>query len=83
MIWYAAMSGVTLAEAKANLAAWLAADKAIAEGGQSYSIGDRSLTRADAATIRESISYWQRAVNSLEAESLGARSPMASYAKFT
>lgn len=77
------MPNITKAQAQANLDAWVAADKAIAEGGQSYSIGDRSLTRADLSEIRSQITFWQRAVNSLEAGELGKRQPLAAFAKFT
>ena len=37
------MAGITLAQAEAKLAEWLAADTAVA-AGQSYTIGGRSLT---------------------------------------
>jgi len=50
---------ITLAQAEAKLAAWMAADDAVASG-QSYSIGGRSLTRANAAEIRNNIDYWNR-----------------------
>lgn len=55
------MSGITLANAEAQLALWLAADAAVASN-QSYSINTggsaRQLTRADAAEIRSNIEYW-------------------------
>ncbi len=51
------MAGLTLAQAEAKLAEWLEADTKVAEG-QSYSIGSRQLTRADAKEIRENIDYW-------------------------
>lgn len=55
------MSGITLANAEAQLALWLAADAAVASN-QSYSINTggsaRQLTRADAAEIRNNIEYW-------------------------
>ena len=41
------MAGITLAQAEAQLALWLTASEKVAKG-QSYTIGDRSLTRADA-----------------------------------
>ena len=53
---------LTLETAQAHLDAWLAADLAVAEG-QSYNIGDRSLTRADSAEISNKINYWSRLVN--------------------
>lgn len=58
------MAGITLAQAEARLAAWLAADEAVATG-QSYSIGGRSMTRANAAEIRKNIDYWEQRVNRL------------------
>ena len=58
------MAGITLAQAEAKLTLWLAADDAVATG-QSYTIGDRSLTRADAATIDDKITFWDNKVQSL------------------
>ena len=60
------MGAWTLAEARAHLAAWLEADLAVATG-QSYTIGSRSLTRADAASIAKQIAFWRREVSQLEA----------------
>ena len=62
----------TLTEAQAQLAAWEAAALALASA-QSYSIGGRTLTRADGQTIRENIAYWQRTVQGLTAQNSGAR----------
>lgn len=58
------MAGITLAQANAQLTAWIAASTAVATG-QSYTIAGRSLTRANAAEIRESISFWDEKVKSL------------------
>lgn len=58
------MAGLTLSQAEAKLALWMAADDAVATG-QSYSISGRSLTRADAAIIGEKIEYWNRQVQRL------------------
>lgn len=58
----------TIAESHRD--AWLAADLAVANG-QSYSIGEMTLTRADVATIRENISYWQRVVDTFAARANG------------
>ncbi len=69
------------ATAQAHLDAWLAADFAVA-AGQSYAIGDRSLTRADAATIAERILYWRRVLVQLEATAAGAANPTASVARW-
>ena len=64
------MSGITLAEAEAQLALWLAADEAVASG-QSYSIKDRSLSRADAAEITRKIDYWDNKVKMLSRNARG------------
>lgn len=63
------MAGITLADAQAQLAAWLAASSAVASS-QSYEIeaangSRRKLTRADAAEIRGQIDYWDRKVKEL------------------
>lgn len=59
------MAGITLAQAEAQLATWLAASTAVASG-QSYSINGRSLSRVDAGEIREQIDYWQGWVTRLQ-----------------
>lgn len=51
------MAGITLAQAQAKLALWMAADDKVANG-QAYSIGGRSLSRADARLIQENIKFW-------------------------
>lgn len=66
------MAGLTLAQAQARLDAWLAADDAVANS-QSYTIEGRSLTRADARTIRENIDYWEAKVQSLSRGGLRVR----------
>lgn len=58
------MAGITLTIAQAKLDLWLAADEAVSTG-QSYSIKDRSLSRADAAEITRKIDYWQAWVSRL------------------
>jgi hypothetical protein len=65
------MAGITKAQAQAQLDAWLAASLAVAQG-QEYSIGDRTLKRADAAEIRGQITYWEGRVQQL-ARGGGAR----------
>ena len=61
--------GITLAEAKLALANWMMADAQIAGGAQSYtvktSLGERMVTRANAATIRENIEFWDGKVREL------------------
>jgi hypothetical protein len=61
---------LTLTDAQAHLDAWLAADLAVSKG-QSYSIGSRALTRANAAEIRTNIDYWQAKVDALTAGGRG------------
>lgn len=68
------MPAITLEQAQAKLTLWMAADDAVATG-QSYKIGDRSLTRADAAHIRGQIEYWERRVEQLEAGGKRRRGP--------
>lgn len=65
------MAGITLADAEAQLAAWLAASTAIA-GGQEYEIdtgsgGRRRLRRADLAQVQSQITYWDGQVKRLSA----------------
>ncbi len=66
------MAGITLVQAQAQLDAWLAASSAVA-GGQSYSIAGRSLSRVDAAEIRQQITYWNGMVSRLTASASGRR----------
>jgi len=65
------MSDVTLAQAQAQLDAWLACSLAIAGGAQSYAIGNRSLTRADLAEVHAAIDRWRAEVRSLTAVAAG------------
>lgn len=58
------MAGITLAQAEAQLSSWLSASTAVASG-QSYTIGDRSLTRANAREIQEMIQFWETKVQNL------------------
>lgn len=64
--------GITSTQAQAHLDAWLAADLAVSKG-QVYSVGSRTVTRADAAEIRENVEYWEARVNRLANGSTGAR----------
>ena len=61
------------ADAQARLQLWLDAEEAISKG-QSYAIGDRSLTRANLPDAVERIGYYQRLVEGFRAKALGARS---------
>jgi len=51
------MAGLTLADAEAKLAEWLAIDTSL-QDGQIVRYGERILTRADALEVRNNISYW-------------------------
>lgn len=64
------MPGITLATAQAQLDLWLAADAAVSTG-QSYSIKDRSLSRADAGEITSKIEYWNNWVQKLSRAASG------------
>lgn len=66
------MSGITLAQAEAQLTLWLNASTAIASG-QEYTIGDRHLKRADLAEVRESIKMWEGYVQRLSNSRTGMR----------
>lgn len=63
---------VTLERAKLHLGAWLDAELACSTG-QSYTIGTRSLTRANLPEIRKQIDYWEKRVRALELEAKGVR----------
>jgi hypothetical protein len=73
------MSAITLEQAQAKLAAWMAADDALILG-QNYTIDQgnvrRVITRADAAEIRNNINYWRREVERL------SKGPSAPTARF-
>ena len=56
-----------LSTANANLSTWEAAQTAVATG-TSYSIGGRSLTRADINDINNMITYYRRTVKRLSGQ---------------
>ena len=58
------MAGITLDQAQTQLDAWLAANVRVASN-QSYSIGGRTLTRANAKEIRDQVDFWDRQVKRL------------------
>ena len=66
------MPWISIEEARSTLKMWIDAERAVATG-QSYKIGTRSLTRANLADIRESIQFWRREIDRLEAKRIGAR----------
>lgn len=55
---------INLERAKLHLNAWLDAELAVSSG-QSYSIGSRSLTRANLTEIRKQIQFWRNEVAKL------------------
>ncbi len=59
------MADMMLAQAQAQLDAWLAASLAVAKS-QSYRIADRELTRADAGEVQKQIDYWRAMVRTLD-----------------
>ena len=58
------MSGITLAQAEAQLSLYLAAEAKVL-AGQSYEIAGRKLTRADLQSIQEGITLWDNRVKQL------------------
>ncbi len=64
------MAGITLQQAETQLAAYLAAETAVLSG-QAYTIGGRSLTRANLADIRAGIESWNARVVQLTNSSQG------------
>ncbi|CAK7047915.1 MAG: hypothetical protein BACD_02354 [Bacteroides rodentium] len=59
------MAGITLKTAQKHLDAWLEAEMTVTTG-QSYTIGSRTLTRANLTEIRNAIDYWNGKVNQME-----------------
>ena len=64
------MAGITLAQAEAQLALYLA-DEAKVLSGQSYEIAGRKLTRANLAEIRDGIETWNARAVTLRSASSG------------
>jgi hypothetical protein len=58
------MAGLTVAQAEAQLAAYLAAETAVLSG-QSYEINGRRLTRADLTAIQAGIKLWNQRAQTL------------------
>ena len=75
------MSQYTLAEAQAKWAEWMACNQALAVN-QSYTIGDKTFTRADGDTVLEQLQYWQGQVYLAEQSAGGVTSPRFTYASF-
>ena len=59
------MAGITLKIAEKHLEAWLTAELEVTTH-QSYTIGSRSLTKANLSEIRKQIEYWSDQVARLE-----------------
>lgn len=66
------MAGITLAQAEAQLALYLAAEEKVL-AGQSYEIAGRRLTRADLAQIQTGITTWDARVKALSNRASGRR----------
>ncbi len=66
------MAAYTLVEAQTMLATYIEAEKSILKG-QSYSIGDRALSRADLHDLAEQRKYWSDMVENLTAERTGPK----------
>jgi hypothetical protein len=64
------MAGITLAQAQAQLDAYLAAETA-ALAKKSYTIAGRSLTYQDLPAIQQGIDLWNRRVSELSARASG------------
>lgn len=64
------MAGITLAQAQAQLDAYLAAETAVLSG-QSYEIAGRKLTRANLDLIQKGIETWNNRVITLSARASG------------
>lgn len=63
----------TLTQAQEHLANWLQAEADVATG-QSYTIGDRMLTRAHLSEIRQQITFWRNEITRLQSgRGAGAR----------
>jgi outer membrane PBP1 activator LpoA protein len=64
------MAQYTLEVAQQHLDSWLAAELALSTG-QSYTIGNRSLTRANVKEVMDQIRYWSVQVAACKREELG------------
>jgi hypothetical protein len=64
------MAGITVAQAQAQLDAYLAAEIQVL-AGQSYEIAGRRLTRANLSEIRAGIEAWNDRLNTLSNRAAG------------
>ena len=67
-----AIDTVKLENAKKMYAEYITAERAVLQG-QSYSIGDRTLTRADLTKIQDGRAFWAAEILSIEQGSRGIR----------
>ncbi|MGE7113238.1 DUF6148 family protein [Lysinibacillus sp. NPDC047702] len=63
---------MTLERARVHLQSWLDAELAISTA-QSYSVGSRTLTRANLSEVRKQIDYWRNKVAELEITESGRK----------
>lgn len=59
------MAGITLAQAEAKLATWLAAEDTLALG-KIAEVNGRRIHREDLDAVRRNIQYWERQVKRLD-----------------
>lgn len=64
------MAGITLAQAEAQLALYLAAEEKVLSG-QSYEIAGRKLTRANLAEIQQGVATWNQRARELTTAATG------------
>lgn len=68
--------GITLDMAQEHLEQWLEAELVLTTS-QSYTLGTKTLTRANLSSIRQEIEYWRAMVEKLESrQSNGGRNRM-------
>lgn len=72
---------LTLTQAQAALERWVLADEAVSKG-QSYTIGDRTLTRAHVSEIRNQIEFWSKQEAELQRIANGGQPISVSLANF-
>ena len=75
------MAGITLAQAQAQLDAYLAAETAVLSG-QRYEIEGRMLQRANLAEIQAGINAWDMRVKRLSARNAGRSAAIVPRPKF-
>lgn len=68
------MADLTLTDAQTQLSATYAALSAV-NAGQAYTLGNRSVTRAQSGELRETIVWLEGKIRELEASAAGATSP--------